>query len=87
MVRGEEMKTYIFKVAVEPDEDRWFAYCPALEEKGGATWGYTKEEALKNIKEVVEMTVQSMIEDGEPIPAEPETEVKISSEPLVAVTV
>ena len=60
------MKTYIFKVLVEPDEDRWFAHCPVLEEKGAATWGYTQEEALKNIEEVVEMTVESMIEHGEP---------------------
>lgn len=81
------MKTYIFRIVIEPDEDRWFAYCPILEEKGAATWGYTKEEALKNIKEVIEMVVESMIEHGEKIPEEPEREVKISSEPLVAVTV
>jgi len=81
------MKTYTFRVVVEPDEDRWFAYCPVLEDKGGATWGYTKEEALKNIREVVEMTIESMIEHGESIPEEPEAEVKVSSEPLVAVTV
>jgi predicted RNase H-like HicB family nuclease len=83
----KKMKTYTFRVVVEPDEDRWFAYCPVLEDKGGATWGYTKEEALKNIREVVEMTIESMIEHGEPIPEEPEAEVKVSSEPLVAVTV
>lgn len=57
-------KTYTFKVVVEPDEDRWFAYCPALHTKGAATWGYTQEEALKNIREVLEMTVESIIEDG-----------------------
>jgi predicted RNase H-like HicB family nuclease len=72
---------------VEPDEDRWFAYCPVLEKHGAATWGYTKEEALKNIREVVEMTIESMIEHGEPIPEEPESEVQISSEPKVAVIV
>jgi predicted RNase H-like HicB family nuclease len=58
-----------------------------LEEKGAATWGYTKEEALKNIKEVIEMVVESMIEHGESIPEEPEREVRIFSEPLVAITV
>ena len=84
--RGREMKTYVFRVVVEPDEDRWFAYCPVLEDKGGATWGYTKEEALKNIREVVQMTVESMIEHGEKIPEIPE-EVQIFSEPKVAVTV
>ena len=49
------MKTYTFKVVVEPDEDRWHAYCPALLRKGGATWGYTEEEALKNIQEALEL--------------------------------
>ena len=72
------MKTYVFRVVVEPDEDRWFAYCPVLEEKGGATWGYAKEEALRNIREVVEMIIESLIEHGEPIPEEQEAEVKIS---------
>ena len=81
------MKTYVFRVVVEPDEDRWFAYCPVLEDKGGATWGYTREEALKNIKEVVEMIIESLVEHGEPVPEKPEAEVKISPEPLVAVTV
>jgi len=81
------MKTYVFRVVVEPDEERWFAYCPILEEKGGATWGYTREEALRNIKEVIEMTIEGLIERGEPIPEEPEGEVRVFPEPLVAVTV
>lgn len=81
------MKTYVFRVVVEPDEERWFAYCPILEEKGGATWGYTREEALRNIKEVIEMTIEGLIERGEPIPEEPEGEVRVLPEPLVAVTV
>ena len=62
------MKTYVFRVVVEPDEDRWIAYCPLLEEKGGATWGHTEDEALANIREVVQMTVESMVEHGEPVP-------------------
>ena len=81
-----EIKTYLFKVIVEPDEDRWVAYCPALEDKGGATWGYTKEEALKNIREVIQMTIESMIEHGEKIQGKLE-EVMVFPEPLVAVTV
>ena len=81
------MKTYAFKVVVEPDDDRWHAYCPALLTKGAATWGSTKEEALHHIEEVVKMVVESMIEYGEPIPEEPADEVQIFSEPLVAVTV
>ena len=54
-IKEERTKTYTFKVIVEPDEDRWYAYCPILESEGATTWGYTKEEALKNIREVVEM--------------------------------
>ena len=81
------MKTYVFRVVVEPDEDRWQAYCPALEKYGAATWGYTQEEALKNIKEVVEMVIGELVEDKEPIPDEPKEEVSIFSEPQVAVTI
>lgn len=81
------MKTYTFRVVVEPDEDRWFAYCPMLEERGAATWGYTKEEALKNIQEVVQMVIESMVKHNEVIPEEPKEEVKVFHEPLVAVTI
>ena len=82
------MKTYLFKVVVEEDpfEDgrmAYHVYCPAL--KGASTWGYTRGEALKNIREVVEMTIDSMKEHGESIPEEPEVE--IFAEPRVAVMV
>lgn len=77
------MKTYVFKVRVEPDEDVWTASCPTLLKQGASTWGYTKEEALKNIEEVVRMVIQELIEDGEPIPED----VQVSPEPLVSVTV
>ena len=56
------MKTYSFKVVVEPDEDRWHAYCPALIGQGAATWGYTQQEALRQIQEVVQMVVESLVE-------------------------
>ena len=87
MITGEsETRTYLFRVVVEPDGDQWHAYCPVLEDIGGATWGYTREEALKNIREVVEMIVEELIEDGEPIPEAPEKEVQIFSEPRAMVT-
>jgi predicted RNase H-like HicB family nuclease len=81
------MKTYTFKVVVEPDEDRWHAYCPALIRQGGATWGHTPEEALKNIEEVVKMVVEGLREHGESVPEEPSDQVHVYLEPLVAVTV
>ena len=82
------MKTYVFKVEIE--EDRfddgrmaYHAYCSSL--KGATTWGDTEAEALKNLREVIEMTVESMIEHGEAIPEE--SEVQVFPEPRVAVTV
>jgi predicted RNase H-like HicB family nuclease len=81
------MKTYTFHVVVEPDEDRWRAYCPVLEHQGAATWGNTKEEALKHIEEVVKMVVESLTENGEAIPEGPIDQVQVTVEPRVAVTV
>ncbi len=81
------LKTYTFKVIVEPDDDRWSAYAPALVAKGGATWGDTKEEALKHIQEVVQMVVETLIEDGEAIPLEPKDAVQVLEEPAVSVIV
>ena len=81
------MKTYTFNVVVEPDEDRWHAYCPALVHKGAATWGNTEQEALKNIREVVQMVVESLTERGQPIPEGPSNQVQVTIEPRVAITV
>ena len=83
----QAVKTYTFKVVVEPDEDRWHAFCPALERYGAATWGDTEEEALRHINEVVQMVVEELIEDGEPIPEGPEEDVIVFPDTRVAVTV
>jgi predicted RNase H-like HicB family nuclease len=81
--RGDKLTTYTFRVAVEPDEDRWRAFAPGLEHLGAATWGYTREEALRHIREVLELVVAELVEDGEPVPADAQA----SEEPLVSVTV
>ena len=81
------MKTYTFKVVVEPDEDRWHAHCPALEQYGAATWGNTREEALKHIQEVVQMVIDELAEDGIPIPEGPRSDVQVFQDTRVAVTV
>jgi predicted RNase H-like HicB family nuclease len=81
------MKTYSFRVVVEPDGKRWHAYCPALKEYGAVTWGNTSEEALKNIQEVVQMIVEEIIEDKKTLPVWPEAEVVVFPEPRVAVAV
>ena len=72
------MKTYTFKVIVEPDEERWHAHCPALRAYGAATWGRTQKEAYKHIHEVVEMIVEELKEDGIAIPESPNTRVAIA---------
>ena len=77
------MKSYIFPVVLEQDEDVWRAYVPELESKGAATWGNTKEEALKNIQEVAQMVIEEMLEDGDPIPPS----VTTLEQAVVAVTV
>jgi predicted RNase H-like HicB family nuclease len=85
------MKIYNFKVILEPDEDfdgnpsGWHVYCPALKKLGGSTWGETREEALKNMSEVVHMIVQEFMEEG------PEGWVEVEEisqeQPHIAVTV
>lgn len=86
------MKTYAFKVALEkdkwPDEKAvWRAYIPALEHKGAASWGYTKKEALENLKNAVDLLVEYLLEVGEAIPSEPRSQIQVSDVPLITVTV
>jgi len=95
-IRSTSMKTYNFRVVVEPDEDAkgnpaWYAYCPALESVGGATSGRSREEALNNTNEVVHMIVREFIDEGKPLPEGPEDSVEVEEvsqeEPRIAVTV
>ena len=84
------MRTYIFKVAIEPDDDKWVAYSPELKDRGGATWGKTKEEALNNLQDVIRLVIEDMEECGELPSFESKIKKKgviISSEPLITVTV
>jgi predicted RNase H-like HicB family nuclease len=90
------MKTYSFKVVLEPDEDAqgnpaWHAWCPALESVGGATSGRTREEALHKINELIRAIVQEFVDEGEPLPEGPRDSVDIEEvsekEPRIAVTV
>jgi len=77
------VKSYVFLVVLEPDQDVWRAFIPELEAKGAATWWNTKEEALRNIHEVAQMVIEALLEDGEPLPPRL-TEI---DQPVVAVTV
>ncbi|MBE0478006.1 type II toxin-antitoxin system HicB family antitoxin [Candidatus Aerophobetes bacterium] len=59
------------QIIVEPDVDEFHAYCPAL--KGLHVPGKTVEEAIKNAKEAALLHLQSLVEDGKPIPIGIET--------------
>ena len=49
-------------------ESGYVAYAPAL--KGCVSQGKTKEEALRNVKEAMEVYVEALLEDGLPVPTE-----------------
>lgn len=79
-----KIRSYTFKVIIEEDhfEDgrmAYRAYIPAI--RGCSTWGYTVEEALKNIEEAAKELLDLMRERGEPIPRDAE----IKSEPQVTI--
>jgi predicted RNase H-like HicB family nuclease len=76
------VKTYIFPIALEHADDAWHCCVPELEHKGAATWGKTREEALRNIQEVVQMVLEEMLEDGEELPPS----VNVSDQAAVAVS-
>jgi len=64
------MTIYQFTVVIEPDEDGFHAYVPAL--PGCHTFGDTIDEARANVVEAMELHLESMQQDGEPIPVERE---------------
>ena len=53
---------------MEPDEEGWHIYYPPWASIGASTWGYTREEALYYIKEVLEMIIEEFDEEGIPLP-------------------
>jgi predicted RNase H-like HicB family nuclease len=59
---------YVYRLVIEPDEGRYYAEIPAL--AGCYSWGHTYEEALKNIKEALELWLEVKKEAGEPIPTD-----------------
>jgi predicted RNase H-like HicB family nuclease len=81
------MRTYSFKVVVEPDEGGYHAFCPALRQYGAVTQGTTEQEALKNINEVVQMIVDELLEEGKPLPTASTADVEVFEGTRVAITV
>ena len=78
------MKTYMFKVEVEQEEDgRWSADIPAF--PGCAAWGYSREEALEAIQDTAQAYLEVLLEDGRPLPKEGEDDTQVIEAPMVAV--
>ncbi|MHB1811281.1 MAG: type II toxin-antitoxin system HicB family antitoxin [Thermoplasmataceae archaeon] len=67
-----------YTVILEKGEDGYIiANVPAL--PGCITQGKTREEALKNAKEAIELYIDVLREDNEPIPQDVGTEVEIDA--------
>ena len=49
-------------------ESGYVAVCPAL--PGCVSQGRTKRETVKNIREAIEVYIESLLEDGLPVPVE-----------------
>lgn len=58
--------TFGILLVVEPDDDRYHAFCPAL--KGLHADGNTVEEARKNAQDAVIAYLRSLIKHNDPIP-------------------
>jgi antitoxin HicB len=62
-----------FKVVLEPNEHGGYTvYVPIL--PGCISEGDSKKSALANIKEAIELYIESLEADGEPIPSEDSVE-------------
>ena len=63
------MTTYRYTVILEREADGGFhAFCPAL--KGCHSQGGSLDEAIDNIREAIEVYLESVAAHGEPIPQE-----------------
>jgi len=67
-----------FTVILEPQEEGGFTVAvPAL--PGCISEGETREEALNNIKEAIELYIEVLKEDGKPIPQDVGEEVLLDA--------
>ena len=66
-----------YTVVVERDEEGqgWVVHVPAL--PGCLTQGKTVDEALANAQEAIELHVEALVSDGEPVPEEREPVVSL----------
>ena len=66
---SNNQQIYNYTVILEPEEDGGYhAFCPLL--KGCHSQGETFEEAIENITEAIELYLESLKIDNQPIPQE-----------------
>jgi len=70
-----------YAIVIEKGPNNYSAYVPDL--PGCITTGRTAEEIERNIREAIELHLEGLREDGEPIP-EPTTPVSYVEPPTVA---
>lgn len=58
--------SFSLTIIVEPDEDRFYAYCPFL--KGLHVEGVSQEDAVKNVTDAAIAYLKSLMKHGDPIP-------------------
>jgi len=68
-MKNNNKQIYNYTVIFQKEEDGGYhAFCPIL--KGCHSQGDTFEEALENITEAIELYLESLIADHQPIPKE-----------------
>jgi uncharacterized protein YuzE/predicted RNase H-like HicB family nuclease len=77
------MKTVVLKVSLKREEDgRWSATIPGL--RSCASWGYSEQEAMANIRDAAEVFIEDMMEAGEDLRELPGP-IEVIDEPAVAI--
>jgi predicted RNase H-like HicB family nuclease len=68
-MENNRKQTYHYTVLLEKEEDGGYhAFCPIL--KGCHSQGDTLEEAIENITEAIELYIESLQADNQPVPRE-----------------
>lgn len=68
-------RTYTVILSHDPETGHWLATMPAFEFGAFATYGLTREHALEMAQEWIDLTIQGLLEDGEPIPEDAPSQV------------
>lgn len=77
------MKFYTCPVQIEQVADFWKAYVPELLDEGASCSGQTPDEAVRNLRVVMQRVLIRLKDEGKKPPAS----VKLSKKPVLAVHV